>query len=93
LTIFEKLGNIGSEVDRAIRAARRGDSAAWRAATWRALDLFDATVETEKSPARLKEILRAREQFLNLLDKNNLADAKGLEKYFTEFAVAARSAR
>jgi len=58
----------------------------------RALDLFDATVEPLvriKSP-RTKEILRARDQFLQALF---VADDPTIEHYFMQFAVAARITR
>lgn len=88
LTIFEQMGNIGSEVGRAFAAKRRGDVAAMNAALYRGLDLLDATAEKlakEKSP-KLREVLRARELFAALEDET-------LEKYFMEFAFAARNGR
>ena len=45
LTIFEQMGNIGSEVGRAFAARRRGDTAAMTGAWQRGLDLLDATAE------------------------------------------------
>ena len=96
MTIFEQMGNIGSEVGRAISAARRDDSTAANAAISRALDLFDATendlVKSKKS-SRLREVLRARDQFLSLFFADNFADADNIEKYFMNFAIAARSNR
>ncbi len=90
LTFFEQMGNIGSEVGRAFSAQRRGDEASSRAAFHRGLDLIDATAEQlarQQSP-RLKEVLRAREIFAtNVMAKND----DGLEIYFMEFAIAARS--
>lgn len=88
LTIFEQMGNIGSEVGRAFAAKRRGDMAAMNGALYRGLDLLDATAEQlarDKSP-KLREVLRAREQFAALEDET-------LEKYFMQFAFAARQGR
>ena len=45
LTIFEQMGNIGSEVGRAFAAWRRGDTAAMAGAWQRGLGLLDATAE------------------------------------------------
>jgi len=92
LTIFEQMGNIGSEVGRTFSAGRRGDSQSMTAAFYRGLDLIDATAEKlaqDKSP-RLREVLRAREQFGWAVEKGG---DSGLEKYFMEFAIAARSGR
>ncbi len=90
MTIFEQMGNIGSEVGRALKAKRAGDD--FQPALIRALDLFDATVEplsAAKSP-RAKEVLRSRDQFLSAIyDKPDDA----IEDYFMQFAIAARLQR
>ena len=68
LTIFEQMGNIGSEVGRAFAARRRGDTATMTGAWQRGLDLLDATAEQlarQKSP-KLREVLRARELFAGM---------------------------
>ncbi len=92
LTLFEQLGNIGSEVGRAYQANSRNDKQATAAAMARALDLFDATSSSLKlTPARRKEILRSKEEFLKSLVTNK--DQESLEKYFKQFAIAARISR
>ena len=93
LSIFEQMGNIGSEVGRAINATRAGKEKRAQGAIDRAVDLLDATVEVlveQKSP-RVKEVLRAREEFLRLFfDGTFEDDADNIERYFNQFAVAAR---
>ncbi|MDR2337733.1 MAG: hypothetical protein LBE20_03675 [Deltaproteobacteria bacterium] len=92
LTIFEQMGNIGSEVGRAIAAERRGDTLSRNGAIFRALDLFAATSKSlaiQKSP-RLREVLRARDQFLSLFFDSNFSEADKIENYFMQFALAAR---
>lgn len=93
LSIFEQMGNIGSEVGRAIKATRAGKESRAQNAVDRAVDLLDATVETlvaEKKPG-VKEVLRAREEFLRLFFDDTFGqDADNIERYFTQFAVAAR---
>ncbi|MDR0957277.1 MAG: hypothetical protein LBM09_01715 [Candidatus Nomurabacteria bacterium] len=93
MSLFARMGNIGSEVGRAINAHRRKNFDSQNAAIDRALDLFDATTDVEKNLSRRREILRARDQFLALFFDNNFADADNLEKYFTEFAIAERITR
>jgi len=87
LTIFEQMGNIGSEVGRSFKAKKQNKD--FEPAMIRALDLFDATAEhmLQTTPHRLKELLRAKEQYLNAL---YLHDDYELENYFTQFAIAAR---
>lgn len=94
LTIFEQMGNIYSEVGRTYKARQHGDTQAVDQAVTRALDLFDATVDTliKQKSARSKEVLRARDQFLHTVydrqvDAHEIAS---LDKYFANFAVAAR---
>lgn len=48
MTILEQTGNISSEVGRSLNAHRSGDVERFDQALSRALDLFDATVESER---------------------------------------------
>jgi len=88
--IFEQMGNIGMEVGRALRAKRSGDEQRLKGALYRGLDLLDATAEAwakRKSP-RVREILRARELFVQTATTDN--EVPGLEDYFMHFAFTAR---
>ena len=96
LSINEQMGNIGSEVGRAIKAKRAGKDQRAQGAIDRALDLFDATTESLVSQRsyRTREVLRAREEFLRLFyDGTFEADADRIERYFMWFACAARGTR
>lgn len=94
LSIFEQMGNIGAEVGRAVNATRAGKDKRAQGAIDRAVDLLDATVEVlvaQGSP-RVKEVLRAREEFLRLFfDGTFEEDADNIVRYFNLFAIAARS--
>lgn len=94
MTLFEQMGNIGSEVGRSFNAKRRNNDAEKLRAIERAIDLFDATLEVLiacRSP-RAKEILRAKEVYLlAVLDENgSIESERSLERYFMQFAIAAR---
>jgi hypothetical protein len=94
LSYYEQLGNIGSEVGRAIAAKRNGKESRMESAIERALDLFSATVEVNLKlyPHRLQELLRARDEFLRLFyDGTFDSDADAIEHYFMNFAYLARS--
>jgi len=97
LTFNEQMGNIGSEVGRAIIAHRNGNTVREDRAIDRAIDLFSATVEAligTKYSYRLKEVLRARDEFLRLFfDGTFDQDADNIERYFMYFAFAARAER
>lgn len=94
LTLAEQLGNIGSEVSRAIRWTGRNDALA-RGAVDRALELFDLTLDDprhRRAPARLRELARAREVTADFFVGSNEYGSTGasLQKYFDAYALAAR---
>ncbi len=94
MNIFEQMGNIYSEVGRSFNAKRRGDEAGCQAAIERAIELFDLTTTTliaSKSP-KAKEVLRAKETYLKYLYDTsvNTDEINSLDKYFMQFAIAAR---
>ena len=62
-SIYEQLGNVGSEFERAARAFERGDYERFEKAFERMLELLDLTVEDPKwrTHHRLRELLRLRE--------------------------------
>jgi len=93
LSLMEQLGNVGSEVDRAIRARAQGRQDRFERAFERALELFDLTAADRRwRRHQRREILRAREQFCRVFyDETAEPDlASYLIKYFLQFAVAAR---
>jgi hypothetical protein len=94
MSIFEQMGNIYSEVGRSLNAKRTGRKSERDQAIIRAIDLFDATTENlvKKKSVRLKEILRAKDQFLLVVYDNNASpkDIDSINRYFLQFAIAAR---
>jgi hypothetical protein len=93
LALVDQLANVGSEVERAIRAHAAGNLTRWEHAQARALELFDLTaIDSRWRGARRREILRAREEFCRLFHAPDVApaSAEGLRRYFLAFAVAAR---
>lgn len=95
-SIAEQMGNIGSEVERAIRAFDAGHHRRFDSALARALELFDLTASDRRwGFYRRREILRAREEFCRLFFDAAPPEgsAEGLTKYFLAFGLAARSGR
>jgi hypothetical protein len=93
LTLVEQMGNVGSEVERALRALEQGRQDRLEHALDRALELFDLTATDARwHLAQRREILRAREQFCRVFfDGAAEADLPAyLKKYFLQFAIAAR---
>ena len=94
LTLAEQLGNIGSEVGRAVKWQNKDEKSFWGAVT-RALELFDLTQMDERWKGRQLEIGRAREVFADAVlggqeYKSSLAD---IERYFMRFALLAQERR
>lgn len=93
LELVEQLGNVGSEVERAIRAHLAGRTKRFEGAFERALELFDLTAEDPRWHGhRCQEILRVREEFCRLFFDPDVPpdSAEGLRRYFFGFAYAAR---
>lgn len=94
LSLTEQLGNVGSEVSRASRWMHRNPETA-RLAFHRALELIDLTLadpRLRESPARLREVARAREVVADFFAGNNEyhSTALSLQRYFDQYALAAR---
>jgi len=91
LSLAEQMGNIGSEVHRALKFQKQ-DKKRFDDAVDKALELFDLTLADERLKGRLREIARAREVFCDAvlggkLYKSSLED---LDQYFFQFALSAR---
>lgn len=94
MSLAQQLGNVGSEVERAIRAHETGNRSRFDSALARALELFDFTANDPRwAGARRREILRAREEFCRLFfDPAVPSDsARLMKKYFLYFGLAARA--
>jgi len=85
------MGNIGGEVYRASRWQNKDEKLFW-GAIWRALELFDLTLDDSRWHGRHLEIARAREVFCDAVygGKNYKSYLKDLVPYFDRFAYAAR---
>ncbi len=96
LTLNEQLGNVGSDVGRAIQAKARHDDMRFQGALERALELLDLTLTDDRwRGPRRREISRAREVVCDFLvgDNDYSSTGESLDAYFFAFAVAARRDR
>lgn len=92
MSLLAQLGNVGSEVSRAVRARGQGNSDRLDRALDRALELFDLTVADPRHRGRRREICRAREVFLDFVVGGNEwgSTAASLDAYYLQFGLAAR---
>lgn len=95
LSLSEQLGNVGSEVGRALRAKEQRNTDRLALALARALELLDLTIADPKHRSRTRELCRAREVLCDFLAGDNVyrSTAASLDKYFLAFAISARSGR
>lgn len=93
LSLMEQMANIGSEIERAISWRKKENQAYANAANARALELFDLTMDDMKHRKGMKEIVRARELWLDFfLGENQYHQTEQQwHKYFYAFTFAARN--
>lgn len=89
MSLIEQLGNVSSEVGRAAEASRAGKRERAERAAERALELLDRVISDERWKGRRKELVRARALFADSQFGTSEHEAD-LERYFHQFAVAAR---
>ncbi len=88
--ITYQMGNIGSEVSRALKWTAKGNKARADKAIDRALELFEFTIDANaKDHARLTEVLKAREEFCDYFFNNNSyhTDSARMQKYYDGFVI------
>ena len=92
LSLVEQLANVGAEVGRMCRRRAAGERAG---AFERALELLDLTLGDPRWRGQLKEIARTREVLCDAADggREYGATLEDLDRYFLDFALAARRGR
>ena len=87
-SLAQQLGNVGSEVSRALRWKQRDPRLSDQAMV-RALELLDLTLADPRWRRRLKELARAREFLCDawLGGKEYGARLEDLDRYFFQFAL------
>jgi hypothetical protein len=90
-SLFEQLGNVGSDIERAIQWRNKGDLEASKAAFYRALELLNFTILDPKHRKRLRELARVREALIDyfLCDNEYNSTDKQWQDYFFDYAYAA----
>jgi hypothetical protein len=92
LSLYEQLGNVGSEVGRA-RKWQHKNQKIFEGCFFRGLELLSLTIADPRWRYRLKELCRAKEVLCDAYYGGHLykSDFASLEKYFHHFAVAAQN--
>jgi len=95
-SLAEQLGNIGSEIERAIKWGRKGDTEHRAKALERSLELLDLTIGDPRwKNHRMHELTRVREVVSDTFFGGNVygASPESVARYFFPFAYAARLKR
>lgn len=93
LSLAEQLGNVGSEVGRAVQWRRQGDIENQDKALARAFELLDLTIADGRwqKTSRLKELCRSRELLgFSFYGGEIKSRPEEMERYFYWYARAAR---
>ena len=87
-----QMGNIGSEVSRALKWQQRGKQRYMDGAIDRALELMDLSIGATREHGKLKELCRAREEFTDYFFGGNSfkTEPKRMLAYYDQFALLAR---
>lgn len=93
LSLAEQLGNIGSEIGRAVGYITTGNNERLNSALARAFDLIDLTLADKRWRGRRREIARLREVCVDSFYGNQeyKTTPADLEKYLYRFALLARN--
>ena len=92
MPLVERMANIGSEVERALKWSAKGNAEYSRMAYERALELLDLSLRCEHGYYRLKETARLREALVDYFaGTNEFKSSESLwRSYFSPFTYAAR---
>src|SRR3989344_5588030 len=84
MSLAEQLGNVGSEVERAVRWRQKGDSEQFQKAFERMLELLDLTLSDKRWRGyRLQELARAREELCRIFTNKDFSqNIIGVQNYF-----------
>lgn len=90
MTFAKQMGNIGSEVSRAIKSKARNNYDRMSSAATRAIELFELSIDCNiGNPARLKELCRAKEEFCDYIygDNQFSTEPVRLQRYYDQFVT------
>lgn len=88
---YQQMGNIASEISRAINFKKKKDLRQMDASLLRLLELVDLTIEDEKNKSKLKELCRFKEILSDWYCQTNIysVNPESLKNYSMQFAMLA----
>ncbi len=91
-TFYQQMGNIASELSRAIKLKQQKDIKHMLSSLWRTLELLDLTIEDVKNRTRLRELCRFKEVLGDWYCQTGVysINPEALKSYLLNFAMLAR---
>ena len=88
---YQQMGNIASEISRAIHLEKKKEDKHKEASLLRLLELVDLTIDDDKNKSRLKELCRFREVVCDWYCQTNVynVNPESLKNYSLQFALLA----
>ena len=92
LSFYQQMGNIASELSRAIKFKDNNDAEHMNSSLWRLLELMNLTVDDEKNRSRLRELCRFKEVLSDWYCQTKVyaIDPESLKSYSLNFAMLAK---
>ena len=92
MTFYQQMGNIASEISRAIQFKNKNDLEYMNSSLWRVLELVDLTIEDENNKLRLRELCRFKEVLTDWYCQTHTydIDPESLKNYSLTFALFAK---
>ena len=92
LTFYHQIGNIASELSRAIRFKDQNDVEHMNFSLWRLLELLDLTIDDQKNKLRLRELCRFKELISDWYCQTHEYEfnPESLKRYSLGFVMLAR---
>ena len=92
LTFYQQIGNIASELSRAIRFKDQNDVERMNFSLWRLLELLGLTIDDQKNKFRLRELCRFKELISDWYCQTHEYEfnPESLKRYSLGFVMLAR---
>ena len=92
LTFYQQMGNIASELSRAIKFKNQNDTEHMNFSLMRLMELMDLTIDDKKNKSRLRELCRFKEVLSDWYCQTHVydVDPESLKSYSLNFALLAR---
>jgi len=92
MTFYQQMGNIASELSRAVKFNKQDDTELMNSSLWRVLELVDLTINDKRNKSRSRELCRFKEVLSDWYCHTGIynVNPESLRNYSLNFAMLAR---